>query len=155
MAKTHKTTIFLQAPQAMKISELKTQALSALQQFAETHDEIPRVSSEDEFEISRAKRSKGSDTVTYEVMAGNTIVKDVFLNWEEVYLQFRDASGVPFFAAGGDESPAHHFGLPLQGNCSLSNSRRCQTGMMTTNKRLGLWQDVRKDNWSCLVLLRV
>lgn len=52
--------------------------------------EVPTISSEDEFELCRAIKDKGKPTGRYERMEGRTTVKASLVNWDMVFVQFKD-----------------------------------------------------------------
>lgn len=95
LAKTHKATIFLNAPHPTTIGALKTQALSALSQFAETtEDDFPKATALSDFEICRAKRDRRTGTVIeYDVLDDKALVNKELENWEVVYFRFRNEAG--------------------------------------------------------------
>lgn len=99
-------------PEKTTIADLKTEALSALQadvlrSKAAGHDEdmpmddpdadedweIPSVKSTDDFELSRALKDRGRMTGQYEVLSVMETVKQNLVNWETVFIQFRDEHG--------------------------------------------------------------
>lgn len=56
-------------------------------------EDIPTVSDEGDFEISRAVKSKSAHNPQYEVLEETQTVKGSLTPWENVFLQFRDSSG--------------------------------------------------------------
>jgi len=46
-----------------------------------------------EFELSRDIKQKGKPVGVYEVLESSQKVKDNLMNWDTVYIQFRDESG--------------------------------------------------------------
>ncbi|KAF8592112.1 hypothetical protein K439DRAFT_1250185, partial [Ramaria rubella] len=92
LAKTHKLTIFLNAPHPTTVATLKTQALSALSQFAETMDDVPKVATVDDFEFCRATKQQGK-IVAFDVLETKSTVRDTLSNWEIIYFRFRNDSG--------------------------------------------------------------
>lgn len=52
--------------------------------------EVPKVESEDEFELCRAIKDKGRWSGKFERMEGRTTVKSSLSNWETVFVQFKD-----------------------------------------------------------------
>jgi hypothetical protein len=72
---------------------LKQEAFSALASDVNQVDDVPKVTSEDDFEICKVKRDKGKRTREYEVLDGSQSVKTQLANWEILFLQFRDESG--------------------------------------------------------------
>jgi len=91
LAKTHKLTIFLNAPHPTTIAALKTQALAALSQFSD-EDDVPKASTIDDFEFCRATKSQGK-IVAFDVLETKSTVRDTLNNWEVIYLRFRNESG--------------------------------------------------------------
>lgn len=105
--KTHKLTFFITAAQTASIASLKAEVLSALsapvllQPTPEFPDAlamdvdnaewtVPRVQSEDDFELCRGFRDKGRFTGRYERLIGDGTVKTSLVNWETLFVQFRD-----------------------------------------------------------------
>ncbi|KAH7931324.1 hypothetical protein BV22DRAFT_1077247 [Leucogyrophana mollusca] len=93
LVKTHQLTIFLTASQSATIASLKEEVLSALSSDVNEVEDVPQVSSLDEFELCRAVKDKGKITTQYETLDGSQPVKGVLSNWEVIYLQFRDEAG--------------------------------------------------------------
>ncbi|TCD63964.1 hypothetical protein EIP91_004733 [Steccherinum ochraceum] len=111
--KTHKLTFFITAAQTASIASLKAEVLSALtapvllQPAPEFPDAlamdvdnaewtVPRVQSEDEFELCRGFRDKGRFTGRYERLIGDGTVKTSLVNWETLFVQFRDVESGTF-----------------------------------------------------------
>jgi len=84
-------------PQEEAIAKLKEEVLSALTALYLHGDRVPQVptaKSADDFELCRAVKEKGKPTGVYELLdhvSGR--VKDHLVNWDSVYIQFRDESG--------------------------------------------------------------
>ncbi|KAH9948758.1 hypothetical protein B0H21DRAFT_212351 [Amylocystis lapponica] len=109
LLKTHKLTVFLTASLTATINSLKADALTALQsdvlENKTAHEEhsmavdddptwiVPKVTSVEDFELCRAVREKGRPTGQYEMLERNAQVKNVLVNWENVFVQFKDNSG--------------------------------------------------------------
>lgn len=55
--------------------------------------ELPPVESVDSFELSRAVKERGRPTGEYEVLSAKETVKQSLVNWETVFLQFKDENG--------------------------------------------------------------
>lgn len=103
--KTHKVAIFTTAPATATINSLKPVALSALQ--AEVLDAPdPRIdamdeddwksqipTSVDEFEFARVLKEKGRPTGVYEPLQGSDAIKSVLVNWDSLFIQFKDRNG--------------------------------------------------------------
>ena len=106
--KTHKLTFFLTVSPNVTIASLKADVLSALNAPVlstpapfdalnpDTMDvdnsewEVPQVSNEDDFELCRALKEKGRLTGKYERLEGRLMVKTTVVNWETLFVQFRD-----------------------------------------------------------------
>lgn len=114
--KTHKLTAVTCVPQADKVTigDLKEEALSVLQAevLRKSGDEdvnmdlglvpdldpngeweVPMVKSVDAFELSRAIKERGRPTGQYEVLSTKETVKQSLMNWESLFIQFRDENG--------------------------------------------------------------
>lgn len=84
-------------PQEESISKLKEEVLSALTALYLHGDRVPQVptaNTVDDFELCRAVKEKGKLTGNYELLdhvSGK--VKDHLVNWDSVYIRFRDESG--------------------------------------------------------------
>ncbi|KAI0082526.1 hypothetical protein K474DRAFT_1655316 [Panus rudis PR-1116 ss-1] len=106
--KTHKLTVFVTVPNGTLIKALKADVLSALNDPAFTTDtdllpseadlhdpewQVPQVTSTDEFELCRAVKEKGRPTGKYSVLDENSTVKSSLVNWESVFVQFKDEEG--------------------------------------------------------------
>ncbi|THH02149.1 hypothetical protein EW026_g644 [Hermanssonia centrifuga] len=104
--KTHKLTalITVTQPDRTTIGDLKNEALGALQSdVLNSHQEIdvdmdsewtvPQVGSVDDFELCRAIKEKGRPTGRYELLSTTDIVKQALVNWESLFVQFKDANG--------------------------------------------------------------
>lgn len=95
LVRSHRLTIFLTLAPTGTIASLKNEVLSALtSEGNQTEEEVPQVTSVDEFEICKAvKASKGAASTEYEVLDGKQFIRDCRLaNWDIVFLQFRDSS---------------------------------------------------------------
>ena len=85
-------------PQEEAISKLKEEVLSALTALYLHGDRVPQVPTVkivDDFELCRAMKEKGKPTGDYELLdhvSGR--VKDHLVNWDSVYIRFRDESGM-------------------------------------------------------------
>jgi len=90
-------TIFLNAPHPSSIASLKTQALSALAQFAESASaNFPKAGSTSDFELCRAiKDRRTGQILEYKDLKEDSIVRDTLDNWETIYFRFRDSDGEP------------------------------------------------------------
>ncbi|KAF9644508.1 hypothetical protein BDM02DRAFT_3102835, partial [Thelephora ganbajun] len=96
--RTHRLSIMITTPQEETVSKLKEEVLSALNALYLHGDRVPQVpaaNTVDDFELCRAVKEKGKSTVEYEPLdhvSGR--VKDHLVNWDSVYIRFRDESGV-------------------------------------------------------------
>lgn len=107
----------LTAPQSSTIASLKAEALTALtapvlhnpippSELDETlmdvdHPDseewkIPEVTHLSDFELCRALREKGRPTGRYDIMDDNATIKELLVNWEHVFVRFRDENGKSF-----------------------------------------------------------
>lgn len=93
LLKTHTLTILITTQPNTTIASLKSEALSALKADVNQTEDVPTVSDEGDFEISRAVKGKGGQTGQYEVLEETQTVKGSLTPWENVFLQFRDSSG--------------------------------------------------------------
>ena len=78
------------------ISKLKEETLSALTVLYLHGDRVPQVpvaKTVDDFDLCRAVKEKGKPTGNYVPMGALEKVKDHLVNWDSVYIQFRDESG--------------------------------------------------------------
>lgn len=94
--RTHKLSIAITAPNEEAILKLKEEVLSALTALYLHGDRVPQVpavKTVDDFELCRAVREKGKPTGGYELLDPSDKVKDHLVNWDSVYIRFRDESG--------------------------------------------------------------
>ena len=91
------------APQEEAIAKLKEEVLSALTALylhADRVPQVPTVKTVDDFELCRAVKEKGKPTGKYELLDHESgRVKDHLVNWDSVYIRFRDESGTPPYHA--------------------------------------------------------
>lgn len=96
-------------PQDEDISKLKEEVLSALSALTALYlhgkrvPQVPTVNAVEDFELCRAVEEKG-ESIKYEQLdtSRKLKVKDCFVNWDSVYIQFRDdESGTP--------DPVHYY----------------------------------------------
>ena len=84
-------------PQEEAIAKLKEEVLSALTALYLHGDRVPQVPTAktvDDFELCRAVKEKGKPTGDYELLDHESgRVKDNLVNWDSVYIRFRDESG--------------------------------------------------------------
>ena len=93
LAKTHRLTVFLNAPHPTTVAALKTQALAALVQFSDAGENVPKVRTVDDFEFCRATKQKGI-IVAFDVLENKSIVRETLSNWEVIYFRFRNENGL-------------------------------------------------------------
>lgn len=55
--------------------------------------EVPAVQSVDDFELAKAVKEKNRPTGKYESLEGTSTLKAFLVNWETVFIQFRDSQG--------------------------------------------------------------
>ena len=94
--RTHKLSIAITAPQEEVVSKLKEEVLSALNTLYLHGDRVPQVPTAktvDDFELCRAVKEKGKVTGNYALLDISGKVKDHLLNWDSIYIRFRDESG--------------------------------------------------------------
>lgn len=104
--KTHKLTVLttVTQPEKTTIGDLKVEALNALQADVLSTDRdgdvdmmsewaIPPVDSVEDFELCRAIRERGRPTGQYETLSTKDVVKQVLVNWESLFMQFKNANG--------------------------------------------------------------
>ncbi|KAF9462000.1 hypothetical protein BDZ94DRAFT_759086 [Collybia nuda] len=81
-------------PPSATLAEIKEEALSALISDVNQVEDVPKVTSGDDFEICRAAKDKGKPTGEFEALDLTRQVRDYGLSgWDTLYLQFRDSSG--------------------------------------------------------------
>jgi len=109
--KTHKFTAFLTANLSDTIDTVKEEALTALKsevlyapnphaemgmpvdEDEEAQWTVPKVGKLIDFELCRAIKERGRPTGNYEVLEGDALVRNALVNWEAVFVQFRDDNG--------------------------------------------------------------
>jgi hypothetical protein len=94
--RTHKLSIAITAPQEEAISKLKEEVLSALSALYLHGDRVPQVptaKTSEDFELCRAVKEKGKPSGKYELLDVSGRIKDHLVNWDSVYIRFRDESG--------------------------------------------------------------
>jgi len=95
-ARTHKLSVMITTPQEEAISKLKEEVLSALTALhlhGDRVSQVPTANTVDDFELCRAIKEKGKPTGDYELLDVSGRVKDNLVNWDSVYIRFRDESG--------------------------------------------------------------
>ena len=97
--KTHKLIIFIATPATTSIYALKVPILSALSAEVTLGAQVPVPSSIDDFAVAREVKERGRP-VQYEVLEDHQILKDVVVNWDSVFLRFKDANGKSFVVLG-------------------------------------------------------
>ncbi|KAJ3487983.1 hypothetical protein NLI96_g3159 [Meripilus lineatus] len=114
LLKTHKLTVLLNAPQTSTVASLKADALSALQAPVLSNpippseldeslmdvdrpdsDEwkVPSVQDLNSFELCRALKERNRPTGNYEMLNDKATIKESLVNWEHVFVRFRDENG--------------------------------------------------------------
>ena len=96
--------IFIATPATTPIYALKVPILSALTAEVTQGAQAPIPSSIDDFAVAREVKERGRP-VQYEVLEDHQILKDVVMNWDSVFLRFKDANGKSFIGL----SPCSHF----------------------------------------------
>lgn len=103
IVKTHTLALFLLTPISATLPSIKADTLSALQQFSADNEAqgIPVVTSEDQFELYWRKETTtgtGRNAITKEEYVpldeSKTIKQQGLLNWNPIYIRFRDESGM-------------------------------------------------------------
>ena len=95
VVKTHKITIYLLTPLSAVLSDLKAETLSALSQFSQDVDDIPQISSEDDFELCRKEVPTGprggGGPIKYVVLddGSKSVKHQGLVNWQILYLRLR------------------------------------------------------------------
>ncbi|KAL6309731.1 hypothetical protein BKA93DRAFT_821449 [Sparassis latifolia] len=54
---------------------------------------VPKVGGVKDFELSKSIRERGRPTGKYEVLNPEAIVQSVLVNWDPVFVQFKDENG--------------------------------------------------------------
>ncbi|CAL1700235.1 unnamed protein product [Somion occarium] len=106
LIKTHKLTLLVTSNATNNINSLKVEVVSGFNASAlnpssdglipmdvDTQDpewEVPKIQSVNDFELCRAIKEKGRLTGRYEVLDGNASIKSTLVNWEYVFMRFRD-----------------------------------------------------------------
>jgi len=94
LLKTHKVTIFLEAPQSKTVASLKADALSALTSKAGETEDIPRVTDVSDFEICHEVKERGrAASSKYHVLEDAQVVQKVVTAWETLFIRFKDENG--------------------------------------------------------------
>jgi hypothetical protein len=94
--RTHKLSVLITTPQEEAISKLKEEvlsALTALYSHGERVPQVPTVNTVEDFELCRARKEKGKQIGEYETLDVSERVKDHLVNWDCLYIRFRDESG--------------------------------------------------------------
>ncbi|KAG6919731.1 hypothetical protein DXG01_001565 [Tephrocybe rancida] len=92
--RSHTLSILVNMPPSTTIAALKAEALSALTSSVNEVEDVPKVESEDDFELCRGLRDKGRLNGEYEVLDTAKQLRDYNLaSYDTLYLQFRDSSG--------------------------------------------------------------
>jgi hypothetical protein len=96
LLKTHKLIVFLSVTPSTTVASLKQEALSALtSNVSEQVDDVPKVTSVDQFELCQAVQERGStrSTPKYVLLRSEQTVQGTLGNWESLFIQFRDDNG--------------------------------------------------------------
>lgn len=95
LLKTHRHTIFLEAPATKTVESLKEDALSAMTAKVNgaNDEDIPEILSVNDFEICREIKEKRRRTGNYVTLEGSEIVQKVAVAWETLYIRFKDSNG--------------------------------------------------------------
>ena len=81
-------------PQTATIASLKHEAYTALTSDVNQVDDVPLVTSKDDFEICKARKDRPKRTAReYDVLDESMLVRSCLSNWEILFIQFRDESG--------------------------------------------------------------
>jgi hypothetical protein len=92
--KSHKLTIMITVPPSTTIAQIKEEAFSALVSDVNQVEDVPKVSSDDDFEICREVKDKGKSTGQFEPLDVTKQVREYSMaSWDTLYLQFKDPSG--------------------------------------------------------------
>ncbi|KAI0775393.1 hypothetical protein BC629DRAFT_1595032 [Irpex lacteus] len=75
---------------------------------------VPTVETTDDFELSRAVKERGRPTGEYDLLSNKDTVKQSLMNWETLFIRFRDDNGnllpvkvaLPSIADVEEEEPA-------------------------------------------------
>ncbi|GJJ07151.1 hypothetical protein Clacol_001351 [Clathrus columnatus] len=109
LAKTHRLTIFLSAPVTATITDLKSQALPALERYSTVQEEnedvdidlppvkqddiLPKVTEISDFEFCKAKRDRAGKIIEFDVLDAKAVIRETLSNWESIYFRFRNEAG--------------------------------------------------------------
>lgn len=130
LVKTHKLTIFHTVLPPTSVASIKADTLSALASDVNQADDVPQVSSVDDFELCRAvKDAKGNLTGEYLALDSSKQIKDFGLGgWDHLYIRFKDPdTGEQICGA-----------LLIDGTCDVTYSRprqKCFNLSFTPNRR--------------------
>lgn len=111
LLKTHKLTIFLTVEPSTQIQSLKEEALDALTSDVNQAEDVPTVSSLDEFQIVKAKDD------AYTPLNDEDQVKDCKIaGWDILFLQFKDPTTGEDLQPLDTQCSRHNLGdfLPVQ-----------------------------------------
>jgi len=91
LIKTHKTTVVVASKLSNKIGNIKEDVLSALQQFQDDQEDIPKVSKASDFELCR----RNPTTESYDVLddTERTVKETGIIAWEKLFIRFHDGHG--------------------------------------------------------------
>ncbi|KAI5117390.1 hypothetical protein M0805_009078 [Coniferiporia weirii] len=116
LLRSHKLSIFLDAPPGKTVAELKQDALSALTSRvvnAGNEVDVPEVCGVADFELCREIKERRVPTGKFETLDGAALVKDVASAYEVLVVRFRGESGrlmpaeytLPPISADDDDEP--------------------------------------------------
>ncbi|GLB34211.1 hypothetical protein LshimejAT787_0110950 [Lyophyllum shimeji] len=131
--RTHQLSIMLTVPPSTTIESLKAEALSALTSpvLGDEHADIPKVETDNDFELCRAVKARGKPTGEYEVLETFREIREYSLAaYDSLYLQFRDSSGnllpvtVTTPSVGDEEGPPYDVPEVESPASSISKGKR-------------------------------
>jgi hypothetical protein len=98
---------------------VKEQVLSAFSDdvFNSIRD-VPRVTSLDEFVLSREVIERGQQHTLYEVLTNDQLLRDVVGDWAVLFIQFKDDSGALHVTASDPSTEPSFFRIPRQTTAS-------------------------------------
>ncbi|KAJ7639541.1 hypothetical protein FB45DRAFT_905957 [Roridomyces roridus] len=95
LVKTHTLTVLTTVAPTISINALKAEVLSALSSEVNQVEDVPRVTSADDFELCKAVKERGKLKGEFTVLDEHKLsIRDAGVaNWEPLFIQFRDDSG--------------------------------------------------------------
>ena len=88
--------------------------------------ELPVVESIDDFELSRAIKERGVPTGQYDVLSNEETVKSCCVNWETLFIQFRNENGVYFLRIRVGAGDVLSSRLLPSFNSKNNNNQQCE-----------------------------